>query len=117
MTFSSCPQCNFILTPGYKNKVLIMTCRNCNFTVEGKDSLIYTKDYKLNVTESKDVVNPYVPYDNALARTNKRKCPNKECESNKNPKLREAVIRNNPIEKSLINIYRCVICNTEWTIS
>lgn len=117
MSFSSCPNCSFILTPSYRNKILVMTCRNCNYTAEGKDSLISSKNYKLTITESKDIVNPYIPFDNALARTNKKKCPNRECESNKNPKLREAVIRNNPIEKSLINIYRCVICNTEWTNS
>lgn len=117
MTFHSCPNCNFILQPGVKSGNLVMTCRNCNYHAKGKDPLVYTKNYKLSITESESVTNPWLIYDVTLARTNKKKCKNPACDSHKDTSLREAVIFNKPSEKSLINYFRCVLCSYEWTTS
>ena len=51
-------------------------------------------------------------YDNTYARTIHNNCPNKNCDTKKNKKLKEAIFFNNA--KSLTLIYICTVCKTNW---
>lgn len=109
-----CPECKFILyhiidKDDSNNDKLFNNCNNCGYRELSNDMSIYKVNYKI---ENKNTINKYSIYDNTFPRTIHHKCPNNQCESNKDESLREAIYTAS--NTSLKITYICTICKTEW---
>src|SRR5690606_10434503 len=105
-----CKECNNILT--YKNEgtELFLLCQTCNKQYKSNDYLIYHRRFnKINM----NVINQNIVYDCRLPRTNKIKCLNKDCETNKKSKETEIIIYNNPV--NMVSSYICSNCKYIWS--
>jgi DNA-directed RNA polymerase subunit M/transcription elongation factor TFIIS len=109
-----CKECENKLFPIEEDGNLWNKCIDCGFKEEYKESIIEKKFYKNKEVLAGDN-NKYLIYDSSIPRTIHKKCPNKNCESVKNPELQEAVFIQDPVTIKLT--YICVNCHTEWKYS
>lgn len=86
-------------------------CIKCGYESEYTESLIHKKVYKGGVTQSANM-NSFSRFDVSLPRTSKKTCPNKECESHRDPSKQEAVFIMDPV--TLKMTYMCTCCGSEW---
>ena len=107
-----CDKCHNILYPFEENNKLYLICNNCGFKKAHTDKVVFKLSYKNNTDVKSNVSNKYIIYDNTLPRTTKKKCPNEDCESNKDETKREVVFY--PMAKTMDLIYVCCACKTEW---
>ncbi len=112
-----CPECNFLLyyhidtlNENDTTKTLLNFCNNCGYKEKSKDTCVYSFDHKNTNKPAK--TNKYIIHDNTYPRTIHHKCPNKDCKSNKDEKLREALFSSS--SKNLKITYICMVCKTEW---
>lgn len=119
-----CDKCNnmyYIQVSSEDENKLIYYCRNCgnednNLT---KDNICVSKtQLKRGEQKYNHIINEYTKLDPTLPRINTIKCPNSDCESNKEndkgvTKEREVLyIRYDDTNK--LYIYLCGICDTVW---
>jgi DNA-directed RNA polymerase subunit M/transcription elongation factor TFIIS len=110
-----CKQCDNKLFPIEEDSKLWNKCMDCNFKEEYSGSVIDKKNYKNKDTITSEN-NKFLIYDPTIPRTTQKICPNKNCITFKDPKVKqEAVFIQNPITIKLT--YICVNCNTEWKYS
>jgi len=109
-----CEQCNNILYFIEESNKLYMICKTCGSKEESFEQLIEKTVYK-NVNQLNTENINYYRYDPTLSRTKQKICPNIDCISHKDKTLQEVVFYNEPI--SMILIYICINCNTEWKYS
>ena len=120
-----CPECSSMLWPKEivpdedesGKRELYNYCRKCMYMEKSNRIMIAThiskKVNKISLGTSSyretDKIN-----DVTLTRTAQVICPNKQCESNKNPKLREVVLIKDP--ETLKITYICAVpdCRHEW---
>lgn len=116
-----CDNMYYIRISAEDDNKLIYYCRNC-----GHEDNILTNQYicvsstQLKRTEQKysHIINKYTKLDPTLPRTNTIKCPNSDCDSNKDShsevyKQNEVIyIRYDDINMKYI--YICVNCDTIW---
>ena len=93
---------------------LIYYCRNCgNQDNTFNNICVSTTAIRRDKQKYTTIVNEYTKRDPTLPRTNTIRCPNQDCESNKNNKEREVLyIRYD--DTNLKYIYMCALCNTTW---
>ncbi len=103
----------------YMNNKLMKTCAVCNYSevVEGLEE-IHQSDKSQGSREDR----PYfienfhraseIAKDSSLARTANYACPNKACETYKNPAKKCAVFMS--YDDTMKNCYICCECNTFW---
>ena len=99
---------------------LIYSCRQCNY--EDKDlvvdkSLICVSKSYINKKQGnyKDIINEYTKLDPTLPQVKNVKCPNNDCDSNKEDKNTEAkivTIRYNDVDMKYM--YLCCLCDNVW---
>lgn len=116
-----CDNMYYIRISAEDDNKLIYYCRNC-----GHEDDILTKEYicvsstQLKRTEQKysHIINKYTKLDPTLPRTTTIRCPNSDCDSNKETnsdsyKQNEVIyIRYDDINMKYI--YICVNCDTMW---
>ena len=107
-----CSLCNNKMYLLEEESKLYLQCRTCGKKKKNKKSIIITKTYKHYGVKNNIVDNKYIVYDNTLPRTNIKDCPNSECKSQSNKKLREAVYYPD-VETRELN-YVCCHCLTKW---
>lgn len=81
-------------------------CKNSRPIVPG--TMIFSKTY-VESSENDDL--QFMRYDNTLARTKTYICINQNCETQKDPNLKEAVLTKKPDGQLT---YICTVCNTDW---
>ena len=98
---------------------LIYYCRNCGH----EDSLLTSENVcvsKLQLirTEQKysHIINQYTKLDPTLPRINTIKCPNQNCDSNKDKGINQEVIYLRYDDINMKYIYICTLCDTSWKI-
>ncbi len=109
-----CKQCNSLLQSKEIDNDLKYVCSVCNEIEDCNNQIINSTIYKKKEMDRGDN-NKYIIYDNTLARTKKKSCPNESCISNKNIKLRDVVMLTDKYTQKLY--YTCVNCGTEWSYS
>ena len=107
-----CKVCENKLYSFENDNKLYLKCKNCGFQEEQKNMVVHSKVYKESSDANQHITNKFLIYDVTLPRTNKKKCPNSLCISNKNKNKQEAVFF--PNTKTMELIYICTNCNTEW---
>ena len=110
-----CNICENMLYSTESENKLFLKCKNCGFKEEQKNAIVATKIYKDSGDSADNSINKYLIYDPTLPRTNKKKCPNPLCETQKNKSKQEAVFF--PIDETMKLVYICKVCNTEWKYS
>ena len=98
-------------------KKLIHYCKNCNYE---DTKLIETKNMKVFEYSKEDVgknviINEYTRYDPTLPHVKTIKCPNLECDSNKNSQIEQDVIYIRVDDRKMKYMYLCYHCNSSWT--
>jgi DNA-directed RNA polymerase subunit M/transcription elongation factor TFIIS len=106
-----CDKCHNLLYPYEENNELFLRC-SCGFKKKHTDKVVFSISYKKNNDVKDTTSNKYIIYDNTLPRTTKKKCPNDDCESNRDETKREVVFY--PTKKTMELVYVCCSCNTEW---
>ena len=92
-------------------------CTNCNNYEEIKSGIpliikggveqnIYIQHHTEQQVKNKKI-------NNSLMRTKNYICPNKDCQSHKNPELKEAIIEHVTYNSFIVK-YICCVCNHEW---
>ena len=109
-----CKQCNSLLQSKEIEDDLKYVCSVCGEIEDCDDDIIDSTIYKEKEMDRGDN-NKYIIYDNTLARTMKKKCPNEKCKSNFNTDLRDVVMLTDKYTQKLY--YTCAICSTEWSYS
>lgn len=106
-----CPECNNMLYPREDtvNKLLIFTCRNCDYKETAKSSCVYVNKIMHEVDELTHI-NPDVVSDPTLPRSKDHMCP--KCSH------REAVFfqgQTRRAEEEMRLYYVCTGCRHRWT--
>ena len=97
---------------------LIFYCRNCGHeenNLTENDICVSSIENKQNDDNYESYINEYTKMDPTLPRTNNIKCPNNNCDTNKNEdKINREIIyvRYNNIDMKYV--YMCSTCNTIW---
>ena len=97
-----------------ENKGLLI-CSFCKFIKFIDDGQVLLEDTFISSIRNDEVFNTHFrTEDKTLPRTREYNCPNKNCKSYKNKKLKEAVIyrKRDTMEVS----YMCCVCNEYWKI-
>lgn len=90
-----------------------MYCSNCGFSeIIKNDTLIFNKNTK--ITENDFAPKNYInyKYDYTLPTTKRYNCINNNCETHKNPSIKDAVFFR--LEQSYEIKYICSVCNSFW---
>lgn len=109
-----CPDCNNLLYYLESEDSIYLVCHNCGHKEDNENNVLLTKLYKNNVQFS-TTSNQYYKFDPTLPHTKHRICQNKDCPSNKDESLREAVYLTDKTTLQLLFI--CCVCNAEWKYS
>ena len=108
-----CNKCNNKFYPIEDSQKLYYRCNDCGEQQEYDEFIIsetnYNKSENIKYTE---YVKKNLKYDNGLKRSQKYKCPNKDCNNIHNG---ECIILCD--KSTLENIYICCSCLTEWKYS
>jgi DNA-directed RNA polymerase subunit M/transcription elongation factor TFIIS len=107
-----CSVCNNKMYLLEEEDKLYLQCKVCGKKKKNKKNIIITKIYKQYGVKNNVVDNKYIIYDNTLPRTNIKDCPNVECKSHSNIKLKEAIYFPD-VETRIVN-YVCCLCYTKW---
>ncbi len=97
---------------------LVYYCRQCNYEdkdlVVDKSLICVSKSYINKKQENyKDIVNEYTKLDPTLPEVKNIKCPNAECQSNKDGEDTKIVtIRYNDLDMKYM--YLCCLCDNVW---
>ncbi|PWN49781.1 putative DNA-directed RNA polymerase II 14.5 kDa polypeptide, partial [Violaceomyces palustris] len=102
-----CAECNNLLYPEVdrNNHVLLYACRNCNYSEESRESMVYRNDL-MSISKEQPGVIDNLMKDPTLARTQELTCP--ECAHS------EAVVfqdQSKRILNKMILFYVCCRCN------
>ena len=97
-------------------KKLIYYCKHCN---NEDPKLIETKNMKVFEYSNEDNIgkvniNEYTRYDPTLPHVKTIKCPNLECNSNKNAEVEQDVIYIRVDDSNMKYVYLCYHCNSSW---
>jgi DNA-directed RNA polymerase subunit M/transcription elongation factor TFIIS len=97
-------------------KKLIYYCKHCNYE---DAKLIETKNMKVFEFSKEDsgknaIINEYTRHDPTLPHVKTIKCPNFECESNKNENIEHDVIYIRVDDSKMKYMYLCYHCNSSW---
>ncbi len=97
------------------NDNLVHYCRNCGNEDNNlnENICVYEEDLQKSNTNM-NLINEYTKFDVTLPRTNTIRCPNQNCDSNKNDDIKREIIyiRNN--DDNMNYIYLCAVCDTTW---
>lgn len=95
---------------------LIYYCRNCGNSDDkliNQNLCISKTEFSKTKTKYTNIVNKFTKFDPTLPRINTIKCPNSDCDSNNDKKLREVIyLRYDDIEMKYI--YLCCNCDYLW---
>lgn len=97
---------------------LIFYCRNCGdeeSNLTENDICVHSIENSQNDDNYESYINEYTKLDPTLPRTNNIKCPNNNCDTNKNEdKINREIIyvRYNNIDMKYV--YLCSTCDTIW---
>ena len=99
-----------------EDKKLIYYCKNCNHEdtkiIETKNMKVF--EYSGEDTNGNVKINEYTRYDPTLPHVKTIKCPNLECNSNKNPEIEQDVIYIRVDDNKMKYVYLCYHCNSSW---
>ena len=109
-----CSVCQNMYYPRLEDGKLMNVCLSCMNKEIRTDFVISSKNYKGSFYKDSNY-KKYLKYDPALQRTIHYDCPNEECPTHKDESKKEAVIENEG--DSLVNVYICCDCGTEWKYS
>jgi len=108
-TINFCTVCNTVYYPKIEGDELMSICRNCGNKDVADNHIVHRNEYKGDnvVVDPKDIINPYLKYDNTLPRTNKVTCP--YCDGNN-----ALFFKYNNNDMALL--YMCLVegCNNYW---
>ena len=115
-----CIKCNNMyyhkVAEGDANK-LIYYCRNCGHeddTLTADNICVSRTEIRRSKQKYSHIVNEYTKHDPTLPRTNTIKCPNQECNSNKEESSEREVIYIRYDDTNMKYIYLCAKCDTMW---
>ena len=114
---NKCDNMYYISISSDDENKLLYYCRNCgnedtNLT---KNNICVSKT-QLKRSEQKynHIINEYTKLDPTLPRINTIKCPNSECNSNKENGMEREVIYIRYDDMNKLYIYLCAVCDTVW---
>ena len=116
-----CDKCNnmyYIRLSSDEEDTLVYYCRNCGNEDDNltKNNICVSKTQLIKSEQKYNhIINEYTKLDPTLPRRNTIKCPNSDCNSNRedNPIEREVIyIRYDDTNK--LYIYICGVCDTVW---
>jgi aspartate carbamoyltransferase regulatory subunit len=96
---------------------MIYYCRNCGSTDENtmNDNICVLKTYLQKGEQTfNHIVNKYTKFDPTLPRIYNVKCPNINCVSNNDEKIKPEVIYMRYDDTNMKYIYICTLCDTNW---
>lgn len=97
---------------------LIYYCRNCGHnddTLINQNLCISKSEFTKKESKFSNIINKYTKLDPTLPRINTIKCPNSECESNKNDSsVSREVIYLRYDDINMKYVYLCAICDKVW---
>ena len=106
-----CKVCGFMYRTQEIDGKLKFVCDNCGNEEDNNEYIIESMKV---LDSSLDNINTDIVYDPTFSRTNKKKCPNKECPTHKSTAVHsEAIIMR---DKDLKIIYICVHCKTLFSV-
>ena len=100
-----------------KERRLVYYCKHCNHE---DTKMIETKNMKIFEYSTEEdslssvTLNEYTRYDPTLPHVKTIKCPNLDCESNKNENVEQDVIYIRLDDSKMKYIYLCYHCNSNW---
>lgn len=114
-----CKKCSnmyYIRLDDENNHQLIYYCRKCgdeDTTITQENMCVSKVQLRRGEQRFSHIINEYTKLDPTLPRINSIRCPNTNCESNKNESKREVIfIRYDDVNVKYI--YLCAVCNTSW---
>ena len=97
--------------------ILIYYCRNCGHeddTLTADNICVSRTEIRRSKQKYSHIVNEYTKHDPTLPRTDTIKCPNQECNSNKEEGSEREVIYIRYDDTNMKYIYLCAKCDTMW---
>jgi DNA-directed RNA polymerase subunit M/transcription elongation factor TFIIS len=92
-------------------------CRNCGFidysNIE-ENSCILRNDIKKGEQKYNHIINEYTKQDPTLPRIRNINCPNSNCKTNTEEKMKPEILYIRYDESNLKYIYMCSTCDTTW---
>lgn len=110
-----CKNCNNKLYLIEEDNKLHLRCKKCGFQKRNRKSIIYTKTYNYVESTVDTVNNKYIVHCSPLPRTNRKKCPNRECISHNDKSKNEAIFYPDKNTRELN--YVCCNCYSTWKFS
>ena len=112
-----CPHCNNLFYTQIVDNKLSFYCKCCSFSREFDKDIdsneLYKNTYNDDIVSYRESINKYTYLDPTLPRVNNIDCPNTECKSHLDSKLKEVLYIKYDLEK-LRYIYLCCNCQTKW---
>lgn len=112
-----CTECHnmYYIRMTENNAGLLYYCRNCGNTDDTvtSENMCITSEVS-NVRTFKHSVNKYTVYDPTLPHITTIRCPNAECESNKDNGPERDVIYIRYNDAAMKYLYICTHCDTTW---
>ena len=114
-----CSNMYYISLEQEESDKLIYYCRNCGHndnTLISENLCISKTEFTKTESKFSNIINKYTKFDPTLPRINTIKCPNSDCQSNKNDeKYPREVIYLRYDDINMKYIYLCCNCDYSWT--
>ena len=115
-----CTQCDnmyYISINNEDSNKLTYYCRNCGYidpTLSTQSLCVLNNQLKHGIQTVHHIVNKYNNYDPTLPRIYNIKCPNGECNTNKDTSTPAEIIYMRYDDSNLKYLYICSTCDTKW---
>ena len=114
---NTCDNMYYISISEKDSNKMVYYCRNCGNTDENtmNDSICVLKTHLQKGEQTfNHIVNKYTKFDPTLPRIYNVKCPNVNCISNNDEKIKPEVIYMRYDDTNMKYIYICTLCDTNW---
>ena len=115
-----CVKCDNMYYIGVNEKnpnELTHYCRNCGYVDHSniqENSCILRNDIKKGEQKYNHIINEYTKLDPTLPRIRNINCPNVNCKTNTEEKIKPEILYIRYDENNLKYIYMCSTCDTTW---
>ena len=115
-----CAECGnmyYIQIDEENNNDLKYYCRNCGHIdneITKSYISVFKTEFKKNEKKFNHIINKYTKLDPTLPRISNIKCPNDQCETNKNESLQKEIIYLRYDDTNMKYIYLCSHCDITW---
>jgi DNA-directed RNA polymerase subunit M/transcription elongation factor TFIIS len=104
-------------TNNNQNNALVYYCRNCGHIDDEITKTyisVFKTEYKKSEKKFNHIINKYTKLDPTLPRISNIKCPNDQCDTNKDENIKKEIIYLRYDDTNMKYIYLCSHCDITW---